>query len=513
MQSDAGENTDPVQMVLSEWAEVYCRKHGMRHRQPAYAARRFERLMGPLRTADITTEILGQYREQATADGLSNATIESGLKYICKMVREATGTHLDRGDKLTVKGPQAPREATLLSELIEAAEKYVVVKDNASRNVVTNCGRWQRLMGVTPVVDISEEHFTHFRKIATTHGLSEDTIRKTLISVKSVCKFVTGVDFHELQVQRQRAAEPALVKLAESYVTDGGLVRQQLVSNAKRFCRNMGDIDASEIRTEHLVDFRKAMVASGLSYTTIEKTITDVMTLVRHATNMLPWSGKRLRRRRPTPKPVPMETIERVFEIAPLWLRQWLVLTFWTAGRLSDSMRLQLAIAAGTAELHESLTFQASKTGRDHTYPIPEWLRGWLKPCDVPFQAVNAHSCRVVRHHLTLCAMHSGCGSFLPKQLRQRGIVQWMRANGAAGAIVHGKSLGVCDHYVPAIEILEEAAPKVVVPAVFKTSDLLGVKPISDERPSFDVLGMFSRLDDQQQALVLQTMQMLLGKA
>lgn len=495
-------------MSLTAWAEAYCERNRIRHRQPVYAARRFEDLMGELTVENLTTELMNVYRSQATAQGLTANTIESGLKYLVRLVFVATGKRISRGDFPPVAAAKNSRERTERSELTTAAVKYCEQQDLATTNVVSNCNRFQRIMGTIPVADIGETHFAEFEQQANATTLTKDTIRKTLISVKSVCSFVTGKRFHAEQVKIRKANEPALVQLAESYAAENRLNRQAIVSNAKRFCRELGDIDPKDIKTEQLIEFRKRMMDSDLSAVTIEKTITDVTTLVRHVTHTLLWPGKRLRRRRPTPKPVPMEHLEKLFEVSPLWLRQWMVLTFFTAGRLADSMRLQLAIIAGTIEMSEHLVYQASKTGRDHTYPIPGWLRGWLKPVELPFRIVNAHSCRVVRHHIVLLSDYAGSPSFTPKQLRQRGIVQWMRANGAAGAIVHGKSLGVCDHYVPAIEILEEAAPKVVVPAAFKSNDLMGLREPADTSLDVNFTELFGKLDLQSQQLVISTMKM-----
>lgn len=512
-------NDDPRRMKLVEWAEVYCRRYGMRHRQQVYAARRFERAMGPMLTGDITTQHLNHYRQLATAGGLKPETIESGLKYVCRLVGVATGQQLERGDKLPVKRRRNYREPTADSELIRAAEAYVVEHDLGNRNVVANCGRWQRLLGIVPIADISESHFEQFRTIADENGFTSDTIRKTLISVKSVVKSATGQSFNEMQIQKQRRCEPDLVKAAEAYVAEGGLRSRIIVSNAKRFCRIVGNVATDAVTKDHLKHFRANAMELGLSHTTIEKGITDVCTLVKHSTETILNPGRRLKRKRQNPKPVALETIERLFVVSPAWLQQWMVLTFWTAFRLADSMRLQKMLQDGALEVGESFTFQASKTWKEHTLPVPEWLRGWLKPCDLPFRSVNAHSARVIRGWIVKVCEQADVPTFTPKQLRQRGVVQWMRSNGAAGAIVHGKSLGVCDHYVPPIEILEAAASGVVVPECFKLNDLFGerelppVPPVPPEDDDAEIVKLMQQLDGKTRRLLMQTMKSMLGQA
>ncbi len=311
----------------------------------------------------------------------------------------------------------------------------------------------------------------------------------------------------------RRSFKPSqLMIAAAAYVDDGGLSAKTITHNCRQFFArtgdNFGDIAPEDIQTEHFVAFRKAALAANLARYTIEKVITDVATVCRSVTRKMPDVGKRLRRTRPQPKPAPLDSIEAVFNVAPEFMQQWLVLTTWTGARLTDAMKLQALVQSGQFEKTEFITFQASKTGKQHLWPIPDWLRPWLRKIDHTFKPVNSFQVRTHRNRLTEYCAAAGVPIFTPKQIRQRAITQWTRANGAAGAIVHGKSLGVMDSYVDQNELLLEAMPRVIMPDVFKLR--AGITPATVAAD--DPYQVFQSLDPRTRDIMLQTMRAMLGQ-
>ncbi len=417
---------------------------------------------------------------------------------------------------LSMKGHTMPKQRRQPdSELSKAALAYIEEKKLSNRNLLFNCRRFERLMGVLPVAAIQEPHFEEFRRIGERQQFTGESIRKTIISVKTVCTAVTGKSFIGEKRKQEALTEPQLVQMAERYVKEGFLGSRMIVSNCKRFCRQAGDIAPEEIKTTHLTAFRMQCMEDGLARYTIEKTITDVMTICRYVTGVLLYAGRRLKKNRPKPKPTPIEDIEKVFHLAAPWLRQWIVVVVWTGLRLCDSMRFLKALEASEIEIDTHFRYQAQKTGREHVFPVPDWFRPWLKPCHMPFGEVNGWSSRIIRGYLTAYCEQAGVQLIRPQRLRQRAVTLWMRANAAAGAVIHGKSLGVCDHYVDVEELLTSAAPAVKVPQCFQTEDMFGnaTETNGDEAGlQLDVVHLFQQLTDDKKHLVRQTMLALLGK-
>ena len=83
---------------------------------------------------------------------------------------------------------------------------------------------------------------------------------------------------------------------AEKYVVQNGLRARAIVSNCIRFQKLTGLCDPEQISSPVIVGFRQAAMAVALSPVTIEKTVTDVLTIVRYACGSIPEVGKRLKR-------------------------------------------------------------------------------------------------------------------------------------------------------------------------------------------------------------------------
>ena len=284
-----------------------------------------------------------------------------------------------------------------------------------------------------------------------------------------------------------------LQPLAAEYVRKNNLRARTIELNCRRWDRLIG-CDPSP---DSLIEFRSRCVDGGLSAVTIEKTITDVLTIWQNCGHSLD-AGKRLRQLRPEPRPVPLESIDAIWTEAPHWLRRWLVLTYWTAARCEDSVRLYRLVTTRC----DVIRMRAEKTGANHCWPVPEWLQDWLiLPASHPLRGTTQHFTDMIRDGLTVLCEKAGVDRFTPQQLRQRSITEWTRANATAGAIVHGSGLGVMAHYLDPLSVLESAAPRVRLPSCFGAC--------VDDETEGTLLIHFRRLDPAAQHLIAGTAERL----
>ena len=150
-----------------------------------------------------------------------------------------------------------------------------------------------------------------------------------------------------------------LTTSAERYCIAHSLRRRNPIYTANRFRRLCGEISAEQLTAEHVEQFRAACKAAGLRPATIENGVTDLRSIVKHATGRDLPPGRRMRLPRPAPKPVPLSDLSAVYNAAPAWVRKYLALQFWTAARVSDCLSL---LTAGPGDEQR---WTASKTGAD----------------------------------------------------------------------------------------------------------------------------------------------------
>jgi integrase len=285
---------------------------------------------------------------------------------------------------------------------------------------------------------------------------------------------------------------------AEKYIAENGLRARVIVSNCTRFERLTGLSDPAIISLPVIVGFRQAAMAIALSPVTIEKTVTDVLTIVRYACGCIPEVGKRLKRARPNPSPAAIDRIEAVWKAAQSErLRRWLALVYWTGLRVSDSVQLYWSLK----EPCDVLRFTASKTGIHHVWPIPRWLHKFMRPVESHTGHCSMWFSRLLRDELADTCVQANVAVFTPKNLRQASIGEWTAANATAGAIVHGVGLGVMSHYLDPLMVLQSAAPRVRLPACFGAS----TSATSEE----SLLSNFRRLDPSAQSLITGTAERL----
>jgi integrase len=256
--------------------------------------------------------------------------------------------------------------------------------------------------------------------------------------------------------------------------------------------------DPVGVSLDLLNEFRQAALTLGLSNATTEKTITDVSTIVKHSgANPLDF-GKRLRLPRKKPRPPAVETIDAVFKAAESKrLQRWLALTVWTGLRISDSVGLYRLLR----EPCDVLYWTAHKTGIDHMWPVPHWLKSWMPQVEPLLTYSTEWFGRLIRDELAETCERAGVPILTPKHIRQASITAWTQANAVAGRIVHGCGLGVMDSYVDPLRVLQSAASRVVVPACFGASESASTEDA--------LLSHFRRLDPAAQGLIAGTAERL----
>lgn len=289
-----------------------------------------------------------------------------------------------------------------------------------------------------------------------------------------------------------------LSELAEKYVTDHGLRSRQITSNCRRFERITGITEPAKVSSEVLTAFRKACLAMALSNVTTEKTITDVATIVKHVLGSLPVIGKRLKQPRPEPHPVSISDLDAIFRAATSQrLRRWIVLTYWTALRLADSVELYVMLSRPC----DVIRLRASKTGISHAWPVPMWLVPWIPRAEGHTGFSTDWFGKILRDELATTCVAASVAIITPQQIRQASITEWSRANATAGAIVHGCGLGVLAHYLDPLSVLESAAPRVRLPSCFGAA--------SGGNSESLLLSNYRRLDPAAQMLIAGTAERL----
>lgn len=283
-----------------------------------------------------------------------------------------------------------------------------------------------------------------------------------------------------------------LFAFASQYVQAKQLAKTPLYS-ASRFGRLIDDLDIDSITEQHLSEFRKRALDSGLSPHTVRGSLKDLRTLIRASGRQV--TVERVKVPQPDPRPVPHKHLDLIWPCLSLWAQQWLVLALWTAARLDDVIRLQQQLTSET----KVLCLTASKTGHRHEWPVPDWITPWLQPQRLPYGKSYDWSGAQVRSALRAASGVSGIPDVLPNHVRDRALSEWSRADHTACEVLHGQSLGTLRHYLSPLEILQAAAPRVRLPECFgRTVDTTA-----------QLLDNFRRLDPQQQSLVSSTAEML----
>jgi hypothetical protein len=289
-----------------------------------------------------------------------------------------------------------------------------------------------------------------------------------------------------------------VIPAAKAYLAAKRIIRREPLYSANRFVRLIGVVTPEEVTTIDLDRYRQICQGMSLSPRTIESSVSDLIAIVEHSTGRRPLPGQRMRLNHPEPSPVPISDVNAMWQHCCGWLKNWIVLTYWTGLRLTDGM--DVLVRHGESMTGETINRSANKTRRRHCYPLPAWLPVIWTAARPPWQRSTDFWRKTLRHAITVACEQSGVPIWTPKQLRQRSITEWSRANATAGTIVHGCGLGVLSHYLDPLQILESAAPRVRLPECFGASAGSGEESL---------VTSFRRCDPAAQSLIVGTAERL----
>jgi hypothetical protein len=243
------------------------------------------------------------------------------------------------------------------------------------------------------------------------------------------------------------------------------------------------------VTTERINDFRRLASQSGLSPATIETTIGDVMTLLRHTNQDVPDRGRRLPAPPNNAEQPTLVDVGRVYEAAsdarwPVFTirdrirREWrdeerqrlfrsfIFVSFWTGLRVGDLRELSWKHVRD-----DRIEWTASKTQAQHSFPITvevkrhlDMARGLDRSQVFP---IAKGSVRFVREELDRLCRVARVDRFGPQMIRRASITNWYCTDQPkAGDIVHGSGLvkGITGFYAEPLRILSKAAETFVLP-------------------------------------------------
>lgn len=291
-----------------------------------------------------------------------------------------------------------------------------------------------------------------------------------------------------------------MIEEAKLYVAKRGIVRKEPIYSANRFAKLLGDVPIAAVTAEMIERFRSEMVQRKFSPRTIESAVSDVATVFRFFAGHEIQRGRRLVLNAPTPKVLQLTLIDALWPHCDPWLQSWIAVSYWTALRMSDCLRLLLSHK--TCKLPSVVWLEASKTKKRHAYPIPDWLAQKVAADPWKFRSTSDFAKRQIRAGLHRACVANGFDIVHPKQFRQTGITEWSRANATAGRLIHGCGIGVLSHYIDPLSVLESAAPRVRLPSCFGATVNTGEEAL---------LTSFRRLDPEAQKLVTGMSERLVG--
>lgn len=255
---------------------------------------------------------------------------------------------------------------------------------------------------------------------------------------------------------------------------------QRMAHDLNRCDRAWGEIHPSEVETRHFQELRRQVV-EGLSATTIEGTVSTVMTLLRFLREIgelesLPAKGRVLRR--PTPQLV-MPTLDefaRMYQRADCtmwprlcadrerWWQSFLATAYFTALRLSDILALEWEWIHGNR-----ITLVARKTGKQQHIPIHPVLAkhlAYLPRHSTRVFASAKKSLKQLRRELRRMCVEAGVPNITAQQMRRLSSNEWESARPGCGELILGHGLrGAARFYLELSRPLFEAVEQLNVPS------------------------------------------------
>lgn len=267
-------------------------------------------------------------------------------------------------------------------------------------------------------------------------------------------------------------------------------------------------LGSEPLNQRNLERFREVCRTEGLSPHTYETQISDLITAAK-ACGLHLSAGPRDRRRRPEPKILTADQIGRAYDgarvttwprpRARMWWEAAIVLIFWTCLRRQDIATLTWS----EVDLDRGImTRTANKTGHRHVIPLPPFVVRHLRQLPRQSDSLLGLPTHFQKSMLAQCCKISTASGIkiTPQAVRRAGITAWTRANTMAGQIIHGSGLGILNHYVDPLQVLQAAAPRVVVPDQFLTlgeraDRQAGLSEVSERFASLDPTGQQTVLD------------------
>lgn len=300
--------------------------------------------------------------------------------------------------------------------------------------------------------------------------------------------------------------------------------RRKISYNTQRWLRFLDGSDFRVPTEDDLCAFRAWGLKRGLSASSIESTVRDLLAVCRDAGHHVK-PGKRLSQPVPAPDVPTVEQVGAIYAHAhvavwpcrsgngklsrPWWCRctkeQWwqawiVVASYW--GLRHASME-QL-----TWEDIETGKHRAPKTKKEHILIKPDFVSRHLENVrGIPFPFGQNRSRAQLRRELKRMSQAAGVRRVTPQQLREFSITQWSLASSDAGRIMHGEGLAVRRHYVPYRTVLESAAPDVVMPEAFYSDAEIAER----EHGENALLSRFRRARSVDRQLILEMSKRLTG--
>lgn len=279
-----------------------------------------------------------------------------------------------------------------------------------------------------------------------------------------------------------------LKSAAESYISDPEITlarrsAESYLHHCNRWERLTTNPDIEWLTKEDVTDFYEACRNSGLATTTFQSSWRSIRTILSYAAEKN-WITKvpkirvaKARRRRPI---VPAwDLIDMMYGNASkaIWpvldyctteefWQAWMAVSYWTGLRLGDMKELR---SVDYCSSEKTLLKEASKTSKEHIYPVPEWLArhvdmvsgsGDGRLFSVPRWCDN----RIRREMARMCSDAELRKPVSPQQVRRLSINTWSSVHADAGKIIHGTGLGILDFYLDPLVLLQSVMDKVPVP-------------------------------------------------
>ena len=245
------------------------------------------------------------------------------------------------------------------------------------------------------------------------------------------------------------------------------------------------DLDIAGIGPEMFAEFRRWGLERPLSPTSIESNVSTILTILRHARRFkllveLPDRGRSLRRPPPKIEQPTIDDIQKLYAVAhvakwprrihvtpAIFWRAWIVVSYFTALRLSDMLRLDWSMLS---EEDGTLTVDAEKTGKRHEIPIHPVLFAHLKMMHGPLDRIFpvGTSLNQLRRELRRMSEAAGVRYASPQMFRRLAATEWERARHGAGQYIQGSTLRNSSRfYIDTTELLRKALDDLRVPEAF----------------------------------------------